>query len=70
MNTKNLSPVEQLLFIFVKDKKQVMMEDIIKFRGKDSAHTTRVVNRMIWRKILKRGGKIGRKRIIKVSKQV
>jgi len=70
MNTKDLSPVEQLFFNFIKGKDQVMMEDLIKFRGKDSAHTTRIVNRMIWRKILKRGKKIGRNRIIKVSKQV
>lgn len=70
MNIKNLSPVELLIFNFVKGKKQVMMSDIIMFRGKDSAHTTRVVNRLIWRKVLKRGGKIGRNRIIKVYKQV
>lgn len=69
-NLKNLSPVELLITNFVKGKPQVMMSDIIMFRGKDSAHTIRIVNRLIWRKVLKRGNKIGRERIIKVSKQL
>lgn len=70
MNLKNLTPVENIIVNFVRGKPQVMMSEIIMFRGKDSAHTTRIVNRLIWRKVLKRGKLIGRERIIKVSKQL
>lgn len=70
INIKKQTPVETLIINFCRGKKYVMMEDIINFRGKDQAHTIRVINRLIWRKILKRGGKIGNKRIIKVTKQI
>ena len=41
-----LSPVERLLYLFIRNEETTTLIDIYRFRGKDDAHTRRVLRRL------------------------
>ncbi|NIT99631.1 MAG: hypothetical protein GWN01_01405 [Nitrosopumilaceae archaeon] len=53
----------------MRDKDEVMLQDIMKFRGKDEAHTIRAINKLVLYGFLKRGKRVGRQRIIKSTRR-
>lgn len=66
--THNLSPVERLLFNFIYKEGSRTLQEVMKFRGKDEAHTHRVLNRLIWYKLITKSGK-GKEKVVKINKR-